>query len=174
MVTDGFNSLAIRGTQYDNNGTFFGGCISCTKEVFMQVNGYSNLYCRGWGGEDTNLYLRALKEKILNYSPDEGFVIDIEEEKATTNDDREMEMKYGLYPEDGLSNLIYDIEYENISNNFYHIIIDPKHAEHEKLFPQHFDTSHYSNEKYKEHRTKVSTMKFVINKMSNYGSKNKL
>ena len=84
-ITDGINTLAIRGTRYsnldksNNKKEFFGGCIACTKNVYEQVNGYSNLYSRGWGGEDDNLVIRVKHEKITNYVPKIGNIIDIEE-----------------------------------------------------------------------------------------------
>lgn len=189
VITDGFNSIAGNGTRYNtDDGVFFGGCISCTKEVFQSVNGYSNLYIRGWGGEDSNLHLRALNNNIINYIPDEGNIIDIEENdgyvktaeqklseiKNSDNYDNmkyEMDMKWSLFREDGLSNLMYKLEYENISGNFYHIIIDLMNEEHMKKYSHHFDVSDFTMEKYEKHRKQNKEKKFVIKKMSVFGSK---
>lgn len=179
-VTDGMNSLASRGTRYENmDPNFFGGAISCTKKVFEQINGYSNLYSRGWGGEDINLHLRCKLEKIINYIPDKGNIIDIEENsqgknKSTTEKTVELKkennydmlrfeiaLKYDLYKEDGLTNLEYSINYQNYNDNAWHIIVDPEQKLQETNNPTHFDISGYSSAKYKAYKRFVKKLDMV-------------
>jgi hypothetical protein len=180
-ITNGINTLAMRGTRYSaidvNKGKkeFFGGCIACTKVIFERLNGYSNLYSRGWGGEDDNLVIRAKHEKIINYIPKIGNIIDIEEveglkiditkklkqEKSIGNYDMrryEMILKHGLYKEDGLSNLSYSTLYENHCDQIYHIIVDPEQILHETKFPDHFDILGFTMEKYKNEMKIINNM----------------
>jgi hypothetical protein len=166
-VTNGMNTLAIRGTRYnEGRKEFFGGCISCTKSIFLQINGYSNLFSRGWGGEDENLSTRVKMEKITNYVPDKGNIIDIEEtdsgykklikdkleEEIVDKEKYEYSLKYKLYKEDGLSNLKYKLDYENINKNIYHIIVDPLQKQFEKDYPIHHDITDFTMDKYKDYK----------------------
>ena len=172
-AVDGVASLAINGSRYSGKpGNFYGACISCTKNTFIKLNGYSNLFTKGWGGEDDNLQVRVLMEKLTNYIPKNGSIIDTEETdnglqkpllmkiKEEQKDGNyamnryELLLKYELYKEDGLSNLTYDIEYEQINGNIHHIIVDPHHEQHELNFPDHFDVSAFTNQKYKDYQKK--------------------
>lgn len=171
-VINGISMLALNGTRYevDNNGIFMGGCIACDSKTFKQINGYSNSFIRGWGGEDENLYVRCALENITIYKPMTGMVMDIEtdvkgsrkgimeklaQEKSDENYDTkkfEQLCKYNLYKEDGLSNMTYDILYEHYSDNVYHVIVDVKHEEHAKLFPNHIDYSDFTMDKYSQYK----------------------
>jgi hypothetical protein len=180
-VTDGFNTLAMRGTRYsaqdkhNNKKEFFGGCIACTKDIYEQVNGYSNLYSRGWGGEDDNLTIRTKHEKITNYVPKKGSIIDTESidgkpislsnklsmEKKVGNYDTiryEMILKHNLYKEDGLTNLNYTVQYSTFKNNIYHIIVDPEQAKHEKDYPSHFNIEGFTMKKYEDEKQIIKRM----------------
>ncbi len=53
------------------------------------------------------------------------------------------------YVVDGLKNCTYDLLHEEFSDNIYHIIVDVKHKEHRLAFPEQFDFSGYTHEKYK-------------------------
>ena len=177
-VTDGITMFATRGTRYKNyiNDAFMGGCIGCTSSVFKKVNGYSNTFTRGWGGEDENLYIRCTLEKIILYRPP-GFILDIEvnvngtrkfivdklnQEKATKNyDDKKFEQlcNYESYLEDGLNNMTYDVLFENYNNNIYHIIVDVKHTEHERLYKHHFNYDKFTMEKYEQYKVFKSNLR---------------
>lgn len=171
-VTDGINMLAVRGTRYKIiNNEFYGGCIGCTKDVFQKVNGYSNLFIRGWGGEDENFGMRCRLENITHYVPSKGRIIDIEEmedglrkdvlikvreEKASDNYDNlkfETLLKYNLYKEDGLNNLKYKILNEYLINdNYVHIVTDIMNDEHVKAYSKHFSNDDFTMEKYEKYR----------------------
>nr|DBA28589.1 TPA: hypothetical protein GDO54_008918 [Pyxicephalus adspersus] len=43
--------------------TLFGGIVAFTKEQFLKVNGFSNMFW-GWGGEDDELYERVIAAKM--------------------------------------------------------------------------------------------------------------
>lgn len=187
-ITDGFTSLAFKGTRYSTwlggaKMPFYGGCISCTKETFLKVNGYSNLFTRGWGGEDENLVFRAYLENLTTYIPKQGTIIDIEETsdgkekdgkikiqevKKEDNYDMlkfEMLMKYKLYKEDGLNTLHYIVEYENICNNMIHIIVDLEQEKHEKKYKNQYDVSNFSMEEYDEFSKKKKTFPYKFQEL---------
>ena len=168
-MVDGMAELAHRGTRYDvSRKVFTGGCVAFSKQVFEQINGYSNLFDVGWGGEDDNLLLRCISEKIQFYRPLKGSVIDIEvndddsrkkivdkikmeKESGNYSMERfELLTKYDLYKEDGLINMLYEITFENYSNKIYHIIVDVKHKEQREQNPQMYDFSDYTDEKYRK------------------------
>lgn len=159
-ITDGMNSLATRGTRYSHTGEkpFMGGVISCTKDVFKKINGYSLMFSRGWGGEDDSLMSRCALEGIINYVPSKGAVMDLEEKTLTekmseikdTKDMKKWEYlsKYPLYKEDGLSTLEYEILEDLSYDNMYHIIVDLHQEEYEREHEEQFDVSKFKMEDY--------------------------
>jgi hypothetical protein len=147
--TDSLNLLAMNGTRYEDKSynkdkkkirPFAGGMISCTRDVFEELNGYANNYV-GWGGEDQDLLLRLSELNKPVYLVKDGNVIDIEEKdnltkifidkKEELNKNDEMEkllyeknVNYKNFRNNGLSNLNYKIldKFEYEKN--HHIIVD--------------------------------------------------
>ncbi len=181
-ITDGLNSLASKGTRYSSktneNKIFFGACISMSGEIFKKINGYPNNYIFGWGGEDEQLGMNAINEKINIYSNKYGELIDIEEMngKTITISDKLQELKkndnyssnkfellllHDLYKKNGLSNLKYKVLNEFNNDNIYHIIIDPLTDEYKKNNPELFNFSKYNNiaEKYNILKQQINNIK---------------
>jgi hypothetical protein len=171
--TDSLNLLAINGTRYEDTSDktrkrpFAGGMISCTGNIFKELNGYANNYI-GWGGEDQDLLLRLSELNKPVYLPKEGAVIDIEEknnitkifsdkkEELTKNDEREKllyekNVNYKNFRNNGLSNLNYKIldKFEYEKN--YHIIVDLMLEEDKKQNPELYNfKSNISKDEYKK------------------------
>lgn len=164
--TDSLNSLAMYGTRWESIDTktlrpFVGALISCTSEVFEELNGYPNNFY-GWEGEDTNLLLRLYGINKPLYVNSKGKVIDIEEvggfkkdivtKLAELNVGKEREglvyeknINWENFKSNGLSNLNYKILYESdsvylASSNFKstHIIVDLELEEAKKKYPQDY------------------------------------
>jgi hypothetical protein len=123
--TDSLNLLAMNGTRYEDKSDnkdkkkirpFAGGMISCTGNVFEELNGYANNYV-GWGGEDQDLLLRLSELNKPVYLVKEGSVIDIEEKNNLTKvfSDKKEE----LNKNDEMEKLLYEknVNYKNIKNN---------------------------------------------------------
>jgi len=163
METDSLNSLANFGTRYesrDKNAKFTGALVSATPNFFKEMNGYPNNFW-GWGDEDVNILLRLSELSKPLYANKKGRVIDLEEidnKKKTLNEKieelninklregnvYEKNANYKNFKENGLSNLNYDILYENEykineeKKNNYHIIVDLKLQESQKLYPDDY------------------------------------
>jgi len=159
-ITDGFNLLAYKGTRYESSDSekdkqFFGGCISCTKKIYEQINGYPNNYW-GWGGEDDELGLRVREENIKVYKNTNGRIIDIEEKdglKISIRDKLDLIKKqdnynvikwenisnYKNYKKNGLNTLHYELLYEKEFENVIHIIIDVTKQYDEKHYPHNYN-----------------------------------
>jgi hypothetical protein len=183
-ITDGMNILAHKGTRYDKNDeitdkVFFGGCLSCTKKIFEQINGYPNNYY-GWGGEDDDLGLRIYEEKIVVYKNSKGRVIDIEEHegkvmtdvlekiklvKQDDNYNREKWEKlnnYKNYKNNGVNNLNYDILYEYEYDDTIHIIVDIMKTYDEKHLSQDYDLEDIDKKQYKKIRGLLFNIKVKL------------
>lgn len=160
-ITDSLNSLSNFGTRYDSNNVnskFVGALISTTPAFFNELNGYPNNFF-GWGDEDTNILLRLSELSKILYANKKGKIIDLEEinnrhktvgeklEELNENKMREVNVyeknkNYKNFKKNGLSNLNYDILYENEYNvneyKNYHIIVDIKLQESQKLYPNDY------------------------------------
>lgn len=49
--------------RYNKNPKYFGGIVSFSKDMFEQINGFPNNFW-GWGGEDDELYQRAVEVNL--------------------------------------------------------------------------------------------------------------
>ena len=176
-TTDSLNALAKFGTRYESiasvhNAPFVGALISCTKEVFIEINGYGNNFF-GWEGEDTNLLFRIYELKKPIYVVKKGKVIDFEEinnykknivnkisELNETNTREklvyEKNTNYKNFRENGLSNLNYTIIDEFKYEHNYHIIVDLEFEKSKKLYPHDyfFDFS-IGKDEYKKFKNKI-------------------
>lgn len=175
--TDSINSLAMYGTRYEiadakASRPFVGALISCTSEVFEELNGYPNNFY-GWEGEDTNLLLRLYgikkplyvnsKGKIIDIEEIEGFKKDISAKLSELNLNKEREglvyeknINWENYKLNGLSNLNYkilyelDTKYKDLYSNS-HIIVDLEFEEAKEKYPedyefsQSYDKNYYKN-----------------------------
>lgn len=162
--TDSLNSLAIKGTRYEyidakTSRPFVGALISCSKEVFEELNGFPNNFY-GWQGEDENLLIRLYAINKPLYIPSIGKIIDIEEHEGykknveikTTELKNENEkeinvweknMNWKNFKQNGLNNLNYKILYTNKFKfnqkfNNYHIIVDLEQEQDIKKFPKDY------------------------------------
>jgi hypothetical protein len=159
--TNSLNSLANFGTRYesrDSNTKFTGALISTTEDFFKEINGYPNNFW-GWGDEDVNILLRLSELSKPLYANKNGRVIDLEENnykkksvsekinELNTNDLREKTVyeknaNYKDFRNNGLSNLNYDIlyktQYNSNDNTNYHIIVDLKFDESQKMYPNDY------------------------------------
>ena len=173
--TDSLNLLAMNGTRYEDKSDnkdkkrirpFAGGMISCTGDIFEELNGYGNNYV-GWGGEDQDLLLRLSELNKPVYLAKDGSVIDIEEknnltkvfsdkkEELTKNDEMEKllyekNVNYKNFRNNGLSNLNYKIldKFEYEKN--HHIIVDLMVEEDMKQNPELYNfKNNISKDEYK-------------------------
>jgi len=172
-ITNSLNTLARFGTRYTSidlkqNTPFVGALISCTKEIFQELNGYPNNFI-GWGGEDTNLLFRLYELKKSLYVNNRGKIIDIEETNKIVknisnktselkidsinkeNNEYEKNYNYKNFKENGLSNLNYEILDEIKFENNYHIMVDLKLNDAIKLYPHDYNfDKKISKEEYKK------------------------
>lgn len=81
-----------------------------TSEVFVHVNGFSNLFY-GWGGEDDDFYRRLVNKnyKIIRFNPRYAQYTMLKHAKESPNPDRVQYLKNGFlrYETDGLNSLVY-------------------------------------------------------------------
>ena len=184
-TTNSLNSLAVYGTRYEsidikNKRPFAGALISCNKDFFNEINGYPNNFY-GWQGEDECLLLRLYEtgKPIYNVSKNKGRVIDIEEKEGKLKDTKEKVdelniqkvrenltyekiYNYKNYKKNGLSNLNYDVIDKFEYDNNYHIIVDLKKEEDEKLYPDdYFFKESISKEVYKSITKKIYDIKQI-------------
>lgn len=98
---------------------YFGGVTVFDKESFLTINGFSNLFAFGWGGEDDFLFNRCTKMKI----PLSRKNCRYRSLSHDRNIDRDLYMKTlevlkkpDNIIDDGISNLLYDkLSEENIT-----------------------------------------------------------
>jgi hypothetical protein len=184
-TTNSLNALAVYGTRYErmdskNKKLFAGALISCNKIFFNEINGYPNNFY-GWQGEDDCLLLRLyeIKKPIYIVSKNKGRVIDIEEKDGKMKDNifKQDELKeknekenftyekiynYKNYKNNGLSNLNYDVIDKFEYDNNYHIIVDLKKEEAEKLYPDdYFFKKSVSKEEYKSITKRIYDIKQI-------------
>lgn len=175
-TTDSLNALAMFGTRYESidiktSRPFVGALISCTSEVFEELNGYPNNFY-GWEGEDTNLLLRLYGIKKPLYINSKGKIIDIEEvegfkkdikvkiSELNLNKDREnlvyeKNINWDNFKSNGLSNLdytiLYELESKYESNGNYHIIVDLELEKSKLNYPSDYEfTQTYDKNYYKK------------------------
>jgi len=171
---DALCALAVRGTRYtemngrDENDIFLGALISATPNAFEQINGFPNNFY-GWQGEDENLILRISDTTKKIFIPSRGSVLDLEEnanfakkdniekqEELNVNKEKEKQVyeknfDFMNYPENGLNNLQYKIEYQNKWNNGIHLIVDLLREVAMEKYPHHFQYNDFNRkEDYKK------------------------
>lgn len=171
--TDSLNSLAIYGTRYESNdqqiqNPFVGALISCSYNVFEELNGYPNNFY-GWQGEDTNLLLRLFGINKPLYINSIGKVIDIEEingfkkdisvkiSELNLNKERESNVyekniNWTNFKSNGLTNLNYQINYKHVyeyNGAFnYHIIVDLEYEKDIEKYPNDYKFSESYDKNY--------------------------
>lgn len=177
--TDSLNALATFGTRYElldskNARPFVGALISCTSQVFEEINGYPNNFY-GWQGEDENLLLRLYGTKKPLYINSKGKIIDTEEidgmkknltikiNELNENKDRESHVyekniNWENFKHNGLTNLNYEILYSNSFESKYdsnssthHIIVDLLMDQDKIKYPSdYFFSESYDKQYYKK------------------------
>lgn len=88
----------------------FGGAIAIHSEVFVQANGFSNLF-QGWGGEDDDFYNRIVykNNSIIRFHQSIAQYTMLKHTKQTPNPDRQKLHKKGFlrFDSDGLNSLVF-------------------------------------------------------------------
>ena len=110
--------------RYGSNPKYFGGITAFNEEMYRRMNGYPNNFW-GWGGEDDELYLRAIKFYKI-FKVNKGNIRDLEDltiqqkmEYLKENDLKFMLKKEALAQHDatwetnGLSSLQYNLKNES-------------------------------------------------------------
>ncbi|CAH8872897.1 unnamed protein product [Trichobilharzia szidati] len=94
---------------------FFGGVVGFTRQQFLEINGFSNLY-EGWGGEDDDLLTRVSQTKngVFRIGPDIGryYTLSHATDKLNeVNPDRFTLLKHAStrIKSDGLNTLNYSV-----------------------------------------------------------------
>jgi len=117
--------LAVAASQF-NYGLpyegYFGGVVMFTREDFMRINGYSNLYV-GWGGEDDDILYRCHYSKLQVQRKSPGIFKSLEHPRGLNNVAYEgnikriKEMWEGKlnWQEDGINSCKYDVMDKNIT-----------------------------------------------------------
>ncbi|XP_037568212.2 beta-1,4-N-acetylgalactosaminyltransferase bre-4 [Dermacentor silvarum] len=90
----------------------FGGVTAMTKEHFLRVNGYSNMYW-GWGAEDDDMFKRLSFEGLMIYrrSPDVARYTSLLHVHTTITNNRSLELLEAWDKRDktdGLNSLVYE------------------------------------------------------------------
>ncbi|XP_075541728.1 beta-1,4-N-acetylgalactosaminyltransferase bre-4-like isoform X2 [Dermacentor variabilis] len=90
----------------------FGGVTALTKEQFLRVNGYSNMYW-GWGAEDDDMSNRLQYQRwsIYRRPADVARYVSLFHVHTKRSNDRSLDLLsqwHGRYKTDGLNSLVYD------------------------------------------------------------------
>ncbi|XP_064605145.1 beta-1,4-N-acetylgalactosaminyltransferase bre-4-like isoform X3 [Liolophura sinensis] len=113
-------------------GSIFGGVSAMTKEQFLAVNGFSNLYF-GWGGEDDDLSKRLRQKgyRISRYSPEVARYTMLRHEQQSPNPNRwKLLQKRGKsVSEEGLSTLQYRLLKRELRDLYTWIYVDVEKKE---------------------------------------------
>jgi hypothetical protein len=163
-TTKSINGLALKGTRYAMNDLktrypFVGGVMSCTRDVFIKLNGYPNNYY-GWGDEDSSILLRMKMEGMDLFVPKKGHIIDLEEKlgglgaKSVQEKTSELVEKEGMkyektynykdYKSNGLNTLIYKI----IEERHNYIVVDLEKEKSIKQNPHLYNYEPVTKEQY--------------------------
>ena len=182
-TTDSVNGLAHIGTRYESSNVndkrpFAGGVISCTKKVFLELNGYPNNFY-GWEGEDVNVLLRMYDQEKPLYINKVGSVIDIEEDsnfrakgvitklteldRTTEREDAvyEKNVNYMNYKNNGVTTLKYNIIQSFNYENNYHIIVDPLRKECMEKYPELYFFQPVTKNQYKNVKANLHKIKQI-------------
>jgi N-terminal domain of galactosyltransferase/N-terminal region of glycosyl transferase group 7 len=88
----------------------FGGAVALPSEVFVHINGFSNLF-QGWGGEDDDFYARLVNKnyRIIRFHPSIAQYTMLKHHKEKPNPERLHYLRSGYlrYDTDGLNSLVY-------------------------------------------------------------------
>ncbi|XP_063699413.1 beta-1,4-galactosyltransferase 2 [Culicoides brevitarsis] len=105
----------------------FGGAIAVESQVFLKVNGFSNLFS-GWGGEDDDFYgrLKANHVDICRFEPDYSRFTMLKHKKEHPSSERHTFLVNGYlrYHTDGLNSLVYKEVAVKMHNLFTHILVE--------------------------------------------------
>lgn len=103
----------------------FGGVVAIPSDIFVNINGFSNLFY-GWGAEDDDLYNRVATKnyEIVRFHQTIAQYTMLKHKKQTPNPNRDHLQNNGVsrFDSDGLNSLVYreiavekNILYTNIS-----------------------------------------------------------
>jgi N-terminal domain of galactosyltransferase len=88
----------------------FGGAAAIPSEVFVHINGFSNLF-QGWGGEDDDFYARLVNKnyRIIRFHSSIAQYTMLPHEKEKPSADRLQYLRNGYlrFDTDGLTSLVY-------------------------------------------------------------------
>ena len=110
---------------------FFGAVTAFAASDFQRINGFSNSFW-GWGGEDDQLYMRVLSEKLAPTRTFEGLSTPVlhyktlvhEKAKPNPNRMKVMEQVSKKFKTDGLIDLKYKRLDLQLKPLYTHIIVD--------------------------------------------------
>ena len=184
-VTDGFTTLMANGSRYNKDNTLMMGSYLCQPKTFEEINGYSLLFARGWGGDDNNIISKIFQNNFKIYIPKNGSIIDmevnekgiqktikekIEELKNESNYDQKkwelltltnLNETYGL--RQTKYNILNKFVYDDSFNNFLiHIIIDISDKEQDKKIEEIANSVVFNQGEYDKFKKMVQNVKTDI------------